>query len=56
MNGPDGVPFKGRINQVLKFKGLEREIKLMRQLAGDIALINQRYRRFGHWYYRLCTC
>jgi GTP-binding protein len=39
MNGPDGVPFKGRINQVLKFKGLEREI-VEEAVAGDIALIN----------------
>src|SRR3546814_9340164 len=23
--GPDGQPIKGRVNQVLKFKGLERE-------------------------------
>ncbi|MBU3626861.1 translational GTPase TypA [Polynucleobacter sp. JS-Safj-400b-B2] len=39
MNGPDGTPFKGRINQVLKFKGLEREI-VDEAVAGDIALIN----------------
>ncbi|CAM3787322.1 translational GTPase TypA [Polynucleobacter brandtiae] len=39
MNGPDGVPFKGRINQVLTFKGLEREI-VEEAFAGDIALIN----------------
>ncbi len=39
MNGPDGVPFKGRVNQVLKFKGLEREI-VDEAIAGDIALIN----------------
>ena len=39
MNGPDGTPFKGRINQVLKFKGLEREI-VDEAFAGDIALIN----------------
>ena len=39
MNGPDGVPFKGRINQVLTFKGLEREI-VDEAFAGDIALIN----------------
>ena len=39
MNGPDGAPFKGRINQVLKFKGLEREI-VDEAVAGDIALIN----------------
>jgi len=39
LNGPDGLPFKGRINQVLKFKGLEREI-VDEAIAGDIALIN----------------
>jgi len=39
LNGPDGVPFKGRVNQVLKFKGLEREI-VDEAFAGDIALIN----------------
>jgi len=39
MNGPEGTPFKGRINQVLKFKGLEREI-VDEAVAGDIALIN----------------
>jgi GTP-binding protein len=39
MNGPDGVPFKGRVNQVLKFKGLEREV-VEEAVAGDIALIN----------------
>ena len=39
MNGPDGVPFKGRVNQVLKFKGLEREV-VDEAVAGDIALIN----------------
>lgn len=39
MNGPDGVPFKGRVNQVLKFKGLEREV-VDEAIAGDIALIN----------------
>jgi GTP-binding protein len=39
MNGPDGVPFKGRVNQVLKFKGLEREV-VDEAFAGDIALIN----------------
>jgi GTP-binding protein len=39
VNGPDGVPFKGRINQVLKFKGLEREI-VEDAIAGDIVLIN----------------
>ncbi|MBT8550150.1 translational GTPase TypA [Polynucleobacter paneuropaeus] len=39
MNGPDGAPFKGRVNQVLKFKGLEREV-VDEAIAGDIALIN----------------
>ncbi len=39
LNGPDGTPFKGRVNQVLKFKGLEREI-VDEAFAGDIALIN----------------
>jgi GTP-binding protein len=39
MNGPDGVPFKGRINQCLKFKGLERE-QVAEAIAGDIVLIN----------------
>ncbi len=39
MNGPDGVPFKGRVNQCLKFKGLEREI-VAEAIAGDIVLIN----------------
>jgi GTP-binding protein len=39
MNGPEGVPFKGRVNQVLKFKGLEREV-VEEAVAGDIALIN----------------
>jgi GTP-binding protein len=39
MNGPDGTPFKGRINQVLKFKGLEREV-VDEAIAGDIVLVN----------------
>lgn len=38
-NGPSGTPFKGRVNQVLKFKGLERE-QVQEAIAGDIALIN----------------
>jgi len=37
--GPDGVSGKGRINQVLKFKGLEREL-VDEAEAGDIVLIN----------------
>lgn len=37
--GPDGAPIKGRINQVLTFKGLER-VLVDEAAAGDIALIN----------------
>ncbi|WP_373377942.1 translational GTPase TypA [Cupriavidus nantongensis] len=37
--GPEGNPIKGRINQVLKFQGLEREI-VPEAEAGDIVLIN----------------
>ena len=36
--GPEGQPIKGRINQVLKFRGLERE-QVEEALAGDIVLI-----------------
>ena len=40
LNGPnDPKPVKGRINQVLKFKGLERQLVNEAQ-AGDIVLIN----------------
>ncbi|MCS6764998.1 MAG: translational GTPase TypA [Candidatus Protistobacter heckmanni] len=39
MNGPDSAPIKGRINQVLKFKGLERQVVDSAE-AGDIVLIN----------------
>ncbi len=39
LNGPDGATFKGRVNQVLKFKGLEREI-VDSAIAGDIVLVN----------------
>jgi GTP-binding protein len=39
MNGKEGTPFKGRINQCLKFKGLERE-QVSEAIAGDIVLIN----------------
>ncbi len=39
LNGPDSTPIKGRINQVLKFKGLEREI-VSEAMGGDIVLIN----------------
>ncbi|XOT97249.1 translational GTPase TypA [Alcaligenes pakistanensis] len=37
--GPDGEIIKGRINQVLKFKGLER-VSVEEAEAGDIVLIN----------------
>ncbi len=39
MFGPEGETFKGRINQVLKFKGLDRELVDSAE-AGDIVLIN----------------
>ncbi|KIF81342.1 translational GTPase TypA [Noviherbaspirillum autotrophicum] len=39
MNGPDSTPTKARINQVLKFKGLER-VLVDEAMAGDIVLIN----------------
>jgi len=39
LNGPDSIPIKGRINQVLKFRGLEREV-VPEAMAGDIVLIN----------------
>ena len=39
LNGPDSTPIKGRINQVLKFRGLEREV-VPEAMAGEIALIN----------------
>ncbi len=39
MNGPGSTPIKARINQVLTFKGLEREL-VDEALAGDIVLIN----------------
>lgn len=37
--GPEGEPIKGRVNQVLKFKGLEREL-VSEAEAGDIVLMN----------------
>ena len=39
MDGPEGMQRKGRINQVLKFRGLERELVDEAQ-AGDIVLVN----------------
>ncbi|MDQ2822643.1 MAG: translational GTPase TypA [Pseudomonadota bacterium] len=39
LNGPDSTPVRGRINQVLNFKGLER-VLVDEAVAGDIVLIN----------------
>src|SRR6266403_731130 len=39
MDGPAGVPVRGRINQVLKVKGLER-LPVDEAIAGDIVLVN----------------
>jgi GTP-binding protein len=39
MEGPDGKSFKGRINQVLKFEGLER-VQATEARPGDIVLVN----------------
>ncbi|MBI5910695.1 MAG: translational GTPase TypA, partial [Betaproteobacteria bacterium] len=39
MNGPDSLPLKARINQVLTFEGLERVVS-EEAVAGDIVLIN----------------
>ncbi len=39
MNGPDSTPKRAKINQVLKFQGLERKVVDEAQ-AGDIVLIN----------------
>ena len=39
MDGPDSVPRKARINQVLNFKGLDR-VLVDEAVAGDIVLIN----------------
>ncbi|MFN5258191.1 MAG: translational GTPase TypA [Burkholderiales bacterium] len=38
-DGPEGAPKKAKINQILRFKGLEREV-VQEALAGDIVLIN----------------
>ena len=38
-SGPDSVPFKARVNQVLKFEGLERK-QATEAGPGDIVLIN----------------
>lgn len=39
MNGPDSEPKRARVNQVLMFKGLERQL-VDEAAAGDIVLIN----------------
>ena len=39
MSGPDSTPIKARVNQVLSFNGLDRELVEEAQ-AGDIVLIN----------------
>jgi GTP-binding protein len=39
MNGPDSLPVKARINQVLTFEGLERVVS-DEAVAGDIVLVN----------------
>jgi len=39
LDGPQGTPTRGRVNQLLKFKGLEREI-VDEAIAGDIVLVN----------------
>ena len=39
LNGPDSTPIKARVNQVLKFHGLDRTIA-DEAIAGDIVLIN----------------
>jgi GTP-binding protein len=39
LDGPDGTPVKGRVNQILQFKGLERVI-VDEAIAGDIVLVN----------------
>ena len=39
MNGPDSEPKRAKVNQVLKFKGLERKL-VDEAEAGDIVLIN----------------
>ena len=39
MEGPDGKSFKGRVNQILKFEGLER-VQATEAGPGDIVLVN----------------
>jgi GTP-binding protein len=39
IDGPEGTPVRGRVNQVLGFKGLER-LPVEEAIAGDIVLVN----------------
>ena len=39
LDGPGSTPLRGRVNQVLKFRGLDREL-VDEAIAGDIVLIN----------------
>ncbi|HEX4599187.1 MAG TPA: translational GTPase TypA [Burkholderiaceae bacterium] len=39
IDGPEGTPVRGRINQVLMFRGLERQ-PVAEAIAGDIVLVN----------------
>src|SRR5882762_300988 len=39
IDGPEGTPVRGRVNQVLMFKGLERQ-PVDEAVAGDIVLVN----------------
>jgi len=39
LNGPDAVPLKAKVNQVLMFEGLER-VQVAEAQAGDIVLVN----------------
>jgi GTP-binding protein len=39
LDGPEGAPMRGRVNQVLGFKGLERQ-PVDEAIAGDIVLVN----------------
>ena len=39
VNGPDATPLKAKVNQVLMFEGLERQL-VEEALAGDIVLVN----------------
>ncbi|TMG79785.1 MAG: translational GTPase TypA, partial [Betaproteobacteria bacterium] len=39
LNGPDAAPIKAKVNQVLMFEGLERQL-VDEAEAGDIVLVN----------------